>query len=370
MSERGPSGLMTQTAPAAGPAAAKAGAIVCRELHKDYGDVHALQGLDLEVPPASLFGLIGPNGAGKSTALAIIATLLERTSGTVEVAGADPSKHPDEVRRHVGFMPDVMGVYDNLSVDEYLRFFAAAYHIPTTSWDALVDSLLDLVDLGDKRTAMVDSLSRGMKQRLSLARSLVHDPAILVLDEPASGLDPRARVDLRTLLVDLRHMGKTVLISSHILAELEEMCSHVAIVESGRVLIAGSPADIRRRVTGQRQVRVRLAGGEVQIYDVPDEVEQQELVYQLVAVDELPVVEVTEVDAGLEQLFLQVTDTPVTGAPKVEQTQEVVAPPVARDPVPDAEPTPVAMVTEDDSPSWTDDDSIWSRQHWTDGKET
>jgi ABC-2 type transport system ATP-binding protein len=350
------------------PGAARGGdAIVCRDLRKQYGDVHALQGLDLEVPPASLYGLIGPNGAGKSTALAIIASLLERTSGTVEVAGADPAKHPEEVRRHVGFMPDVMGVYDNLSVDEYLRFFAAAYRIPSRSWDGLIDSLLDLVDLAGKREAMVDSLSRGMKQRLSLARALVHDPAILVLDEPASGLDPRARVDLRTLLVDLRHMGKTVLISSHILAELEEMCSHVAIVDGGRVLVAGSPADIRRRVTGQRQVRVRLAGGEVQIYDVPDEVEQQALVYQLVAVDELPVVEVTEVDAGLEQLFLQVTDSPLNSEPHADSTGEAAreAAPVAPE-APAEEPTPVSIVTED-QPSWDDDDSIWSARHWTDG---
>src|SRR5206468_458036 len=157
--------------------------IVTRDLTKDYGDVRALQGLDLEVPEASLFGLIGPNGAGKSTALAIIASLLKRTSGTVEVAGADPARRPEDVRRHVGFMPDVMGVYDNLSVDEYLRFFAAAYRIPTTTWDGLVDTLLELVDLTDKREAMVDSLSRGMKQRLSLARALVHDAAILVLAE-------------------------------------------------------------------------------------------------------------------------------------------------------------------------------------------
>src|SRR5207237_2086055 len=164
--------------------------------------------------------------------------------------------------------PGAIGVDDHRSVGQYLRFVAAAYHLPTASWDGLVDTLLELVDLTDKREAMVDSLSRGMKQRLSLARALVHDPAILVLDEPASGLDPRARVDLRTLLVDLRQLGKTVLISSHILAELEEMCSHVAIVDGGRVLVSGSPADIRRRVTGQRQVRVRFAGGEVEIFDV------------------------------------------------------------------------------------------------------
>ena len=336
---------MTFTAPAAD-------AIVTRDLVKDYGDVHALQGLDLEVPHASLFGLIGPNGAGKSTALAIIASLLERTGGTVEVAGADPGRQPDEVRRHVGFMPDVMGVYDNLTVDEYLRFFAAAYRIPTTSWDGLVDSLLDLVDLADKREAMVDSLSRGMKQRLSLARALVHDPDILVLDEPASGLDPRARVDLRTLLVDLRQMGKTVLISSHILAELEEMCSHVAIVDGGRVLVSGSPADIRRRITGQRQVRVRLATGEVLVYDVPDHEEQRALVYQLVAVDELPVIEVTEVDAGLEQLFLQVTDT-APSAPSATVTAGA-GPPAPPPPAAAPEPT----VAEDD---WAADNAIWSR---------
>ena len=282
-------------------------AVRTRALTKVYGPIAAVADLDLEVPTGSVFGLIGPNGAGKSTTFAILASLLTPTSGTAEVAGIDPTRDPEGVRRRLGYMPDVMGVYDNLRVGEYLRFFAAAYRVPSSQWAALIDGLLELVDLGTKRDAMVDTLSRGMKQRLSLARALVHDPDVLVLDEPASGLDPRARVELRGLLTELRAMGKTVVISSHILAELEEMCTHVAIMEAGRLLAAGAPRDILDRLGRGRTVMVRLAGGEEQRHTVADEEAQRELVHRLVAVERLPVVEVTEADTGLEDLFLQIT---------------------------------------------------------------
>ena len=282
-------------------------AVRTRSLTKTYGSLTAVADLDLEVPTGSVFGLIGPNGAGKSTTFAILASLLTPTSGTAEVAGIDPTRDPAGVRRRLGYMPDVMGVYDNLRVGEYLRFFAAAYKVPSSQWDSLIDGLLELVDLGGKRDAMVDTLSRGMKQRLSLARALVHDPDVLVLDEPASGLDPRARVELRGLLTELRTMGKTVVISSHILAELEEMCTHVAIMEAGRLLAAGAPRDILDRLDRGRTIVVRLAGGEEQRHTVADEEAQRELVYRLVAVERLPVVEVTEADAGLEDLFLRIT---------------------------------------------------------------
>lgn len=294
--------MAAPTAPATPPMA-----IQMSDVRKSYGDMHALQGVNLDVPAGSLFGLIGPNGAGKSTAMAIIASLLARNGGTVLVGGADPARHPQEVRRRIGYVPDVMGVYDNLNVVEYLQFFAGAYGIRSSSWPALVDKLLELVDLADKREAMVDSLSRGMKQRLSLARALVHDPEVLVLDEPASGLDPRARVELRMLLVDLQGLGKTVLVSSHILSELEEMCSHVAIMDRGKVLTSGAPNALRLQFSTGRKIRVRLAWGEERQYEVADDEEQRTLVHRLIAIDGLPVLEVTQVDAGLENLFLEVT---------------------------------------------------------------
>ncbi len=281
-------------------------AVRVEALTKSYGPVKAINWLDLEIPRGSTFGLIGPNGAGKTTTFAILASLLSPTSGRVEVAGFDPAVAPLEVRRRVGYMPDVMGVYDNLRVDEYLRFFAASYRIAPASCPGLVDGLLELVDLRVKRDAMVDSLSRGMKQRLSLARALVHDPEVLILDEPASGLDPRARVELRELLAELRSLGKTIVVSSHILAELEEMCTHVAILEGGRLLDAGAPREIRARVYAGRTVLVRLAGGEEQVHTVADEQEQVQLIRRLVN-EGLEVVEVREADGGLEDLFMRIT---------------------------------------------------------------
>jgi ABC-2 type transport system ATP-binding protein len=277
-------------------------------LTKRYGSLAAVNALDLEVPEGSVFGLIGPNGAGKSTTFAILASILSPTSGTAEVAGFNPSDDPRSVRRHLGYMPDVLGVYDNLRVDEYLEFFAAAHELRRSSWPGLIDGLLELVGLEVKREAMVESLSRGMKQRLALARALVHDPEVLVLDEPASGLDPRARVELRTLLGELRAMGKTVVISSHILTEMEEMCSHVAIMEAGRLLAAGEPGEIGDRLRGGHEVVVRLAGGEEQRYRVTGEEAQRELLHRLVADEGLPVVEFREDGAGLEQLFMDVTE--------------------------------------------------------------
>ncbi len=277
-------------------------------LTKLYGDLAAVKGLDLEIPSGSVFGLIGPNGAGKSTTFAILASILSPTAGRAEVMGFDPSTDARAVRRHLGYMPDVLGVYDNLRVDEYLEFFAAAHELRRSSWTGLVDVLLQLVGLEVKREAMVESLSRGMKQRLALARALVHDPDVLVLDEPASGLDPRARVELRTLLGELRAMGKTVIISSHILTEMEEMCSHVAIMEAGRLLAAGEPGEIGDRLRGGHQVVVRMAGGEVTRYTVTGEAAQRDLLYRLVVDEGLPVVEFREEGAGLEQLFMDVTE--------------------------------------------------------------
>ena len=291
----------------AAPAAAPPAAVRTHGLRKTFGSLVAVDDLDLEVPAGSIFGLIGPNGAGKSTTMAVLASIQAPTAGWVEVAGFDPSVDPAGVRRHLGYMPDVLGVYDNLRVDEYLEFFAAAYRVPRASWPGLLDGLLELVGLEAKRAAMVDSLSRGMKQRLGLARALVHDPDVLILDEPASGLDPRARVELRTLLTELQSMGKTVVVSSHILAELEEMCSHVAIMEAGRLVAAGDSRQIRGKLRGGRAVVVRLAGGEERRFSVADDEEQAALLHRLVVDEALPVVEFREA-GGLEEVFLEVTE--------------------------------------------------------------
>lgn len=283
-------------------------AIRTESVTKTYGVLNAVDQMSLIVPRGSIFGLIGPNGAGKSTTFAMVATLLTPTSGTVRVLGHDPVASPREVRRSMGYMPDVLGVYDNLRVDEYLEFFAASYGIARSTWPDLVGGLLELVDLGVKRTAMVNSLSRGMKQRLSLARSLVHDPELLILDEPASGLDPRARVELRDLLRHLNALGKTIVISSHILAELEEMCTDVAIMEAGRLLASGPPRDILQKLGGARSVQVRFSNGDVETFTVADDAEQSALLRRLVTEDERNVVEFVEQSGGLEQLFLTITE--------------------------------------------------------------
>jgi ABC-2 type transport system ATP-binding protein len=235
--------------------------VVTRGLVKRYPGTLAVAGLDLDVGQGEIFGLVGPNGAGKTTTLRILATLLAPTSGHAEVAGIDVRRNPDAARRVLGFMPDVFGVYDDMKVWEYLDFFARCYGIPAARRRRMIGDLLDLVDLGDKRDAYVQGLSRGMQQRLCLAHTLVHDPQVLLLDEPASGLDPRARVELRELLRELRSLGKTIVISSHILPELEELCTAVAIVDHGQVLAQGKVSDIERRLRYGAVIRVRVLGG-------------------------------------------------------------------------------------------------------------
>jgi ABC-2 type transport system ATP-binding protein len=229
-------------------------------LIKRYPGTLAVAGLDLDVGEGEIFGLVGPNGAGKTTTLRILATLLTATSGEAEVAGISVLRNPDDARRVLGFMPDVFGVYDDMKVWEYLDFFARCYNIPAARRRRMIGDLLDLVDLGDKRDAYVQGLSRGMQQRLCLAHTLVHDPQVLLLDEPASGLDPRARVELRELLRELRAIGKTIVISSHILPELEELCTSVAIVDHGQVLAQGRVSDIEKRLRYGAVLRVRVLG--------------------------------------------------------------------------------------------------------------
>jgi ABC-2 type transport system ATP-binding protein len=231
-------------------------------LVKRYDKTLAVAGLDLDVAEGEIFGLVGPNGAGKTTTLRILATLLVPDRGDAEIAGASVRRNPNDVRRVLGFMPDSFGVYDDMKVWEYLDFFARCYGIPADRRRRMVGDLLELVDLGAKRDTYVQGLSRGMQQRLCLAHTLVHDPQVLLLDEPASGLDPRARVELRELLRELRSLGKTILVSSHILPELEELCTSVAIIDQGRVLAHGRVSEIEKRLRVGAVLHVRILGDE------------------------------------------------------------------------------------------------------------
>ncbi|MBP7052324.1 MAG: ABC transporter ATP-binding protein [Phycisphaerae bacterium] len=234
--------------------------IETKKLTKNFGNLVAVSNLDLYIGAGDIFGFIGPNGAGKTTTMRILVTLLEPTSGEAFIDGLKVSKKGKEVRRRVGYMPDFMGVYDDLKVFEYLEFFAAAFGIEYKKRQAIVDGVLELTDLVSKRSAPVDSLSRGMQQRLGLARVLIHDPKVLILDEPASGLDPRARIEMRELLRELKRMGKTIMISSHILSELEEICDRIGIIERGQFVFSGTMEEIRPRLGIQSKVRVKVLG--------------------------------------------------------------------------------------------------------------
>ncbi|MEW6357030.1 MAG: ABC transporter ATP-binding protein [Planctomycetota bacterium] len=232
--------------------------IETRYLTKHYKDVVALDNLNMKIEKGQVYGFIGPNGAGKTTTIKVLSTLLKPTAGTASVCGYDVVRQGKLIRRHIGYMPDFFGVYEDMKVTEYLSFFAAAYRITGPERDARVRDILELTDLGDKRDAFVESLSRGMQQRLGVARVLLHDPEVLLLDEPASGLDPRARIEIRALLKELGKMGKTILISSHILTELAEMCSHVGIIEKGRLIAQGPIKEIMRQATRHNVIHVSL----------------------------------------------------------------------------------------------------------------
>lgn len=236
--------------------------IEIKKLTKTFGSLVAVSDLDLQIASGDIFGFIGPNGAGKTTSMRILVTLMEPTSGSAFIDGLDVTKKGKEVRRRVGYMPDFMGVYDDLKVFEYLEFFAAAFGIEYRKRKAIVDGVLELTDLVSKQEALVDSLSRGMQQRLGLARVLIHDPKVLILDEPASGLDPRARIEMRELLRELKRMGKTIMISSHILSELEEICDEIGIIEHGQLVFSGTLEEIRPRLGIQSKVRVKVLGNE------------------------------------------------------------------------------------------------------------
>jgi ABC-2 type transport system ATP-binding protein len=229
-------------------------------LTKVYGNRTALDRVSFEVPKGEIFGFVGPNGAGKTTTLRILAALLEPTAGRALVDGADVLDHPDQVHDRLGYMPDFFGVYDQLTAGEYLDFYAACYRQPKARRKKITDDLLELVGLSDRKDQAVDTLSRGLKQRLCLARALVHDPAVLLLDEPASGLDPRARVEMREILKELQTMGKTIVISSHILPELTELCTMIGIIDQGRMRATGPVQDVIRQLSSGRRLRITVLG--------------------------------------------------------------------------------------------------------------
>ncbi len=222
----------------------------------------AVNGISLEVPTGSIYGFLGPNGAGKTTTMRILTTLTQPTSGQAWVAGHAVTSEPRAVRKAIGYMPDEFGVYDDMRAWEYLDYFAACYYIPTAERNKLIPDLLELVGLSHRRDEMVNKLSRGMKQRLSLARALAHDPQVLILDEPASGLDPRARVEIRELLVELSKMGKTIFFSTHILADVQEICSHIGIVEAGQLIAQGSMDDMRAQMQPHREITITVRDAE------------------------------------------------------------------------------------------------------------
>jgi ABC-2 type transport system ATP-binding protein len=233
--------------------------IETRDLTKMYGELYALNRLTLKLEKGDVYGFIGPNGAGKTTTMRILATLLNPTWGEASVCGFSIYNNAKEIRRLMGYMPDFFGVYDDMKVIEYLEFFAAAYRITGPERKRKCDQVLELVDLGYKRDALVTSLSRGMTQRLGLARVLLHDPQVLLLDEPASGLDPRARIEMRALLKELRKMGKTILVSSHILPELADICNKIGIIERGELIFDGTVQSAIQKVRQRTVYMVAVA---------------------------------------------------------------------------------------------------------------
>ena len=239
--------------------------IETRDLTKIYGELYALNRLTIKLERGDVYGFIGPNGSGKTTTMRILATLLNPTWGEATVCGYSIYNGAKDIRRLIGYMPDFFGVYDDMKVIEYLEFFAAAYRIKGAARRKKCEQVLDLVDLGYKREALVTSLSRGMTQRLGLARVLLHEPQVLLLDEPASGLDPRARIEIRELLKELRRLGKTIMISSHILSELGEFCNKLGIVERGKLIVSGTVDDLMDRARAHPVISVRVIPAQVDL---------------------------------------------------------------------------------------------------------
>ncbi|MBM7706027.1 ABC-2 type transport system ATP-binding protein [Chryseomicrobium aureum] len=304
--------------------------IEIKGLTKRYGNFYALKDLNLTIGEGVVFGFVGANGAGKSTTFSILSTLLQPTSGEAFINGKSVRRQPHEVRKQIGYMPDFFGVYDQLKADEYLDFYGASYGIPAEEREKLIPELLELVNLSHKRYEYVDLLSRGMKQRLCLARSLIHDPAVLILDEPASGLDPRARIEMRDILKHLKGMGKTILISSHILPELAEMCDEIGVLDGGQLVAHGSVADIHEKLQNERPVTVHLLGSLPEFVAFIEEQpfvstvetdekrnlvtfsyrgtnEQQRELLKTAVLKDLPIITFSQTETDLEDVFMEIT---------------------------------------------------------------
>ncbi len=302
--------------------------LTIKNLVKKYGKFTAVNNLNLHINKGSIYGFVGPNGAGKTTTMKIIAGLLSATSGSVMINGEEVVKNPRLLREKIGYMPDFFGVYDNLKVTEYMDFYAGTYYIPYKERKDIIDNLLEIVDLTDKKDSYVDSLSRGMKQRLCLARSLIHDPELLILDEPASGLDPRARVEMKEVLKQLREMGKTIIISSHILPELAEMCTEIGIIDKGKLSAEGTVNHIMQQLTKKRIINVKpFENSEKlikllsekpfisEIIENTDDVEfafdgndkELSLLLKNIITEDIPIISFKEKEGNLEEIFMQIT---------------------------------------------------------------
>lgn len=299
-----------------------------KNLYKRYGKFTAVNNLELNVSEGEIFGFVGPNGAGKTTTMKIICGLLSADSGEVYVDGVDAIRNNKQIKEKIGYMPDFFGVYDNLKVNEYLEFYASIYNIVGKEKDKICGELLELVDLSSKKDAYVDSLSRGMKQRLCLARSLVHNPKLLILDEPASGMDPRARFEMKEILRTLKDMDKTIIISSHILPELAELCSTIGIIENGNIVLKGTVDEIMMKVYKNKGIKIKvfdrleetvnilkefpnvdgITTGEntIQAYFEGGDEDMSAMLKSLVTRN-IPVVSFSQVDGNLEDIFMKVT---------------------------------------------------------------
>ena len=298
-------------------------------LHKKYGNYHALDGLDMEIKNGALFGFVGPNGAGKTTTIKIMTGLLKPDQGVVELDGKNMLMDTLELHRRIGYVPDHFGLYDNLKVSEYMEFFAACYHLEGFAARKRAGSLLEQVGLGERKDAFVDGLSRGMQQRLCLARALIHDPELLIMDEPTAGLDPRTHLEFRQMVWELHEQGKTILLSSHNLAELSELCTDIGIIDAGKMVLSGSMDEIMERIYTSKQIiisvqdqmekalaflkespmvrTISICEKDIMVGFIGDERRESELLKQMIEAG-IPVRGFMREPGSLESIFMQITD--------------------------------------------------------------
>lgn len=303
--------------------------LLIKDLEKSYGKFKALNKLNLDIKPGEIFGFIGPNGAGKSTTMKIVSGLLTPDDGEVYVDGIDAIKNNKKLKEKIGYMPDFFGVYDNLKAYEYLEFYGSIYGITGKEIKDLSMDLLELVNLENKYDAYVDGLSRGMKQRLCLARCLIHNPQLLILDEPASGMDPRARFEMKNILKNLKDMGKTIIVSSHILSELGEICTNIGIVESGRMVCQGTVEEIMTQVSGNHPIAISVLDKTEEAIKILKEIpkigkikfennkitagfngneEECAVLLKTLISRDVPVISFNRESTSLEDIFIKITD--------------------------------------------------------------